>query len=995
LKKRRNHYWPLAGAVLALGACDGTSLESAEVLEEVPRYGTLIAESIESATVCIDQNRNYACDSAEPSVLVDDAGRYQLDEILSSGRSDVARSVIATFSDKPELALVAAPGRPELISGATTLVHHMVAETPELSVDEAWSAIATTFTLSPEPGPTIESHAPRTRLRRLATYLESYAEVSAGIPKSTPASLLDALSFPAPVRAHLDAQTTIEAPGRSPVAKTDNIAAFAGPIIGSPDKYDNLVFTQGMRIGTGWDDVRSSVMGNTQCLESFTVEGSSAFQRDFQMTRVTSKLDLAESLNISGKITLGISTFDATIEGKFYDLMELDENSVYVLARLTVRLADFNIVNAKMALDGFGDCNEPDAEGRCPDGLLNNQRGEQLGTIRELYTREDGELFRSMCGDRYINTVTTGGSYFGVLKLKASNQQEKRAIEASVDAKIGEALEVEGAFEALFDELAESENTEIIIMSRGAGSGDTVVRTPEQFDEDLDNFLANMCLVHKDICEVIPGTTIPGDEWRRSPFRVKYESYQPTTLAAQGGDASADRSAMELFVGLTNDYQSVRNEINNMLARPVDYEGVIGREAELQARINEIVTLETIVKSLHGRCNGGPGRICVNLNQPGAMAAQGLKTIVELRGPNEAREWLALPPAVTRYPRSCLQHRDIYPSLADDGNKLLYMGGDKDNKFYMYCEGMDDPDSPPSDYLTLENFDTASNNPSDNFSKFFGLPGADGEGPTEMTTVYKRLKVVVNADSLKVDVAGQENWRTTLGGPVIEPVSGQLFTDAPYATAKSCDPLTGRLANINLTGTRFKVSDRNGFEVPERQSELITEPKTWYHALRDAQIRGGRLPLVFSDEENQRLADLLNVYGYTQAWLGVRATWRTNARRFAWPDGSSEYYNFANPNIDEWINEGPQSRGDYCGIMRSSDGQWEPAPCRTEARPYFVEYRKTEGQGVELIEDGAPSTRQVFDIEVASQYGCGSLVPDSQLVLEFDPSLAPLTEPSH
>lgn len=979
--KNRSTRLPLAGSLLALGACQGGAEEPVDLSTG---QGALIAEAPEGATVCLDENRNYACDADEAQTTVDVDGQYALDALLSTGTPGADAQVIATMADE-SLTLAAVPGGPGLISGATDLVHHMVTGDNAVSIDDAWATLRSKYELTDGARLAADAHGVDSRLGHLASYLESYKRV-ASVGKAQPSDVLGALEAADTVRAYLDA---LERPLNTlSTARRKSVGADG---VRKSDNYANMAFTQGMGFATGWNDVQSTVMGNTQCLEDFELTSTKNFTEKFRMLRIKDKSDLTKELDISGKVALDLATFDATIEGEFYDLMKLNENYVYLMAQLEITLRDFTIDSPKMTLDGFGECNEPDAEGRCPDGKLNNKNGEQIGSVREKFARPDPEAFRVKCGDRYIDTITTGGSYLGMLVLKTSSQQEKEKIGATLDAAIKKTIEVDGSLKSLFDELSQKENTEIVIMKRGTGGGSTVVVTPEQFDTDLQTFKTNVCNVHDNGCTAGEGE-ISGDDWTKAPFRVKYESYAPIAETPQGGDVAADSAAMDVFVNLTDQYTALRNSILNMLAVPVFYDGVFGREPELNDRIEEISTHLAIVRDLYSQCNREIGRTCHDLQQPGAMAAHGLKTVVQLRGANAEREWEPLPSVKMRYPRTCTQYKNIYRMDDLDGNKLLYMNGDQEKMFWMYCDGMDTVT--PVDYLTLEQYDAASHNARDNFSQFLGLPGTDGE-PTIMTTVYDRLKVLVNADSLKVDINGQDKFRTTLGGPIVEPLTDEVFTDAPYAIGKSCDAVSGIVASINLEGTPFKLGEHVGFEVPDKQMELITDPKIWYHARRDAMARGGRLPVVTREDENDDLLDLLTLHGHAQAWIGLRATW-VRPREFVWPDGSSNYLNFANADIDTWLNTFPQSRGDYCGAMRSGDGMWEPAACRTQARPYFVQYRKSQGTGAERTEAETEGNRQAFDLSASSQLGCGSVSTDVQISLEYAPELSDgIPEPTH
>jgi hypothetical protein len=986
----------LAGPLFALGACqDGGDLDTTEL---AGRTGTLISASADGATICFDKNESFGCDVGEASTIADASGHYALDALFADGRVPSSATVIAVLergsedTEDSSRTLLALRGHPELISGVTNLAHHLTLGEHGKSADEAWSSIKSAYGVEQSTDLLApEAYANDARLGRLASYLESYGRVSSKVGQSSEQRSLaiqGALSSAEATKAFFAALESTPQAGLTTLSET-----VSAP---SSDNFTNMAFTQGMKFGAGWDDVRSSVMGNTDCLEPFTITSNKNFTEKFYMRRIKDKSDLTDQLDISGKITLDLDTFDATIEGQYFKLMETKQNDVYILARLEMTLRDFHIQNPVMSFDGYGNClkDQEDANGRCPGvngapGLLNNKYGTQVGTIRNNFVRADPEPFRKKCGDRYINTITAGGAYYAMLVVHTSSEQEKQHIGASLEASIKQ-FEIEGKLDMLFNQLAEKENTEITIMKRGNGGGSMVVVTPEQFDTDVATFKTSMCSVYPKGCESNEDPSTVYD-WTKAPFRVKFESFEPTAKEIfHGGDVAADREAMDIFVYYANQYRELQDRINNMLQTPIYYVGVYGREAELQQRIQDLNHQMTVVRELYAQCNKEISRTCVNLNENGMMDHYGLRSVSVLEGADAEKGWDKLPIVKLRYPKSCAEFKEIYQSEDDDGEKLLYMGGDKAKKFFMYCDGM--TTNAPVDYLSLPHYDPASATPVDNFSQFVGLPGVDG-GSSTLTTVYERLKVLVNGSSLKLDLDHQDKFRTSVGAPVIDPATNVVYKDAPYATAKSCLPDVAVHGNLNLLDTPFVLTSSVTFSVPEKQFEFVAQPANWLQASEDATTRGGRLAFLEDENDNKMFARALTQAGAGQAWLGLMSNRRLRGYFDWYPAASSSYRNFANPDTS-WLGSDENKRIDFCAAMRP-DGKWEAPFCRTVTNPYFVQYRKVVASADEIIDEGDsnqhPGDRQVFDLSIGSKLGnCGTLSPTAQPSLRYSPEKAAL-----
>ena len=139
-------------------------------------------------------------------------------------------------------------------------------------------------------------------------------------------------------------------------------------------------------------------------------------------------------------------------------------------------------------------------------------------------------------------------------------------------------------------------------------------------------------------------------------------------------------------------------------------------------------------------------------------------------------------------PTSCEQIRADNPT-ATNGNRKLFVNGDKTKAFDVYCHMAA---TPALTYLNL-----TKTTATDNFSQFTTGGGATG---TTVKTSY--TKVRIDPATLKVDTNDMRFASST--GAISKGATN--ITSMPYATAIACGAPTAGAANIDLTGTQFAVA---------------------------------------------------------------------------------------------------------------------------------------------------------------------------------------------
>ena len=141
-------------------------------------------------------------------------------------------------------------------------------------------------------------------------------------------------------------------------------------------------------------------------------------------------------------------------------------------------------------------------------------------------------------------------------------------------------------------------------------------------------------------------------------------------------------------------------------------------------------------------------------------------------------------------PTRCLDIATAHPG-APDGTYWIFPNN---QAFQVYCKGMGT--STPAEYLTLVNTGSGIN-----FSQYT----AGGASPgSNVVTTY--TKVWLDPATLLVNT-GDQTFSSSTGSLVHSNDPNAQVTSMPYATAMSCDGSASGIANVDITGTPFKVTD--------------------------------------------------------------------------------------------------------------------------------------------------------------------------------------------
>lgn len=708
-------------------------------------------------------------------------------------------------------------------------------------------------------------------------------------------------------------------------------------------------FSVGMDLGVGMDVASQAVLSQADCLdfagEAAEIESHSYATEISRYRVLRDKEELRELLDISAKMSGTFGVVRVGIEATYYDEIVRNDNSVYVLVQHDVLTRGYSIKDARMTVDGFDGL-----EGR-PD----NRDGSVPGTIRS-YFRNDNDLFRRKCGDRYLHSVVTGGRYVAVLEVKTTNRYDKNLLEGELKGTyLPLMISITGRLELLLEELETNHEVRVHVVSRGDNRTDNVVSLSglEQPDpmlvselvDDVNRFRAAVIAADE------AASTSPLG-YRHSPMYAMFASYQSAANEVPGGGYPVEQlEQMRRYREAYERYTEVERTARQVLLQPERYQPANDLDVELVAR--EAHYSGQALERASSRCAMHTAPVCRPVD------SLGLPTVQDLRE--------RLPGPAPMLPRDCRQVRAMFGDT-EDGDKLVYLGGRADQPFWLWCADM--AEAEPVAYLSLGVFDPPSGQPGTNYARSLGGTDArDVEWPDRLS-IYEKLQVHVSDDGLVV-VPGQVDFVSDDTGAT--PAADE---QVPWGSAFSCQRGRQLAAVADLSGTEFAFAEAVNHTLREQAFHLETEPANWFDAYRSSGTHDASLLHVASVEEQDFAASQLQAYGAEGAWLGMMNS-RNSPRTFRWMDGVQTPYR-------NWAEGFPRARrGEQACAYIGSDGLFREGSCRV-ARPFIAESRRV------AFDVGRPGDQQL-QLHVDAKYSCGTVEPESELRLRYraEPAVEP------
>ena len=468
----------------------------------------------------------------------------------------------------------------------------------------------------------------------------------------------------------------------------------------TPAEDDRFYLTPGMKHGTGFDTLSGKFLNASTCLEQFEIKKiGSRNVSTLSVALLRNWKEFQDMMNFDGgmKATIATQAGPIQIGGKigFGNYVKKNSQNVFLLVKIDAEIADYQIVNPKLLLEG-------------------DPEGDDENSIRNLF-KTKFDKFRERCGDRFLSTITTGGSYIGVIEIEGGNKYRKNKIAIEVSGKhIPSSIKLEGKFQLFLETLDRKYNMRFHVLSRGPFSGgivnnmsrddlykdgielegielgselpdfesgipdiddnDSVFTDASYFIEDIDNFFTQLKKLENG--EI---------DWKQAAYIARYENYQETALEILAGESS---------------YKEKKRMLDKMLSMIDNYE-------RSQVLAEEIITYheqydfkdpdETIIKTINGMVDQVQ-KIknyitktnieiikCTN-NEDSCRSFYIEQTFSDLGMESPEAIFEKFPVKRQAYPATCHEYEKYYV-ITNDKPVTLYMGGDKNKPFTVRCLG--------------------------------------------------------------------------------------------------------------------------------------------------------------------------------------------------------------------------------------------------------------------------------------------------------------------
>jgi hypothetical protein len=721
------------GLALVASACGGSG---GQVIE-----GRLLdVSSADLWRVCDDLDSNFRCSPWEPATVTKVAN-FRLQGVQSQL---VAEGIDSGQDDRPVNVYVGGASSDYLLSPLSTLVYIDAARRGRSLVDSEAEIRDRVGLPASEPGLTedyLETDAALSPL--LGQLMTSYQRRRFAVAQSPVNRLLQ--------------EDVVEGFLSSAVDLSDDIAVKNAVLAGSEGgnasasfgalpALTDLPIIQGMKLGAGYDVLGDRVRSAAQCIQTNGHDGGIVKEKvisrndiHYEYRLIRSRKDLVEFLNLNSSIGVNGGDFSMSVFFDFLSNYEANQNKLYAAVKVDARVADIHIKNPVM-----------------PDN------------VQEMFMT-DYELFRKKCGDQFLNVITVGGVYYGIIEIETHSAQAKLQVEAKLDIKISDMVNIETGFEQVLKNAFNNERVSVTIHSAGAPAGYEPVTNYSGFIEDVTRFYCNLRGVPASMCEnicrrklqqagesasslsqalaAVDGTldevSDPNDidEWGviTGPIEhavyAKFEDYGQVVDALRSLTVYEENYNKGLMGEHYDAYYQLYEETQRMLAFPTLWEDMEEQEDEVVAKRAELRLYLDRIKSLVTQCAHPTERHCVALTNKAALwehihqgeplSEEELRdeavTATEIRG--------QLPARAEVLPRTCLDIKNNPHLHNAEDVYLLYLDGDRNQPYWVYCYGMQ-LQAPPQEYLILRNRSVVQSDafgdlmelPNYNYSVFKGLP---------------------------------------------------------------------------------------------------------------------------------------------------------------------------------------------------------------------------------------------------------------------------------
>lgn len=226
-----------------------------------------------------------------------------------------------------------------------------------------------------------------------------------------------------------------------------------------------LPVTPELDFGRGYDSTTNTAHARAIDFDEPAVLGGAKGQHiNGELTVITSSSQLAKKLNISGSGSYS-GLFSASVEANYLSSLEINKYSTFLLAKVKVTN---------------------------PSKVIGAPRLRQEANT--LLKERGWETFIKTYGTEYMSALSTGGSYYGVIRIDTISQEEQEKIAIMVSAS-GWGASLKTKLDREIRKVCSNRvSTATVMQHGGGGSGDTIKVT---IDEMINQFKSFPELIEK------------------------------------------------------------------------------------------------------------------------------------------------------------------------------------------------------------------------------------------------------------------------------------------------------------------------------------------------------------------------------------------------------------------------------------------------------------------------------------------------------------------
>jgi len=516
--------------------------------------------------------------------------------------------------------------------------------------------------------------------------------------------------------------------------------------VGAP-VYAEFYGVSGMYFGVGLDTVSMNICGKCVELPEGEPQRMGGGGYTFHLKMIKEQSELRSQLGVTANTSLNIGLYSASGQGKY--VKEQVEHSFSVYASVSV-----------------------DVEG--PE--YSYEQGVKLKEEYEEMYEEDYFKFRKHCGDRYLESIKTGGKYHAIIEIRTTSREAQQKVQTNISGG-GGTWKAGTDFSNSIGSLSQKYSLNIWELQV---SGDLTQKIPVSVEEMIDH------------ATNFPGTVVAGD-YRTAPARATFKDYEAITTA-EAGEVANHLKAMDTLTRYYDKYYDLLYDVQFIDAHEDTgwYTKAEGWEIKLDGETYTLRDLSSYIKEDIFESILDAAQDCAR--DSGKCASYVPKGLIETY--NAIRD--KLPNLDNYFPKNCSDIKLIYSALGDDYYKIFYQGNN-DQSFCVWCQDLR-TDS-PKEYIKVK--------PETNYS---GMSAGHYYKGNNVRSAYSKIRIY--PDTLKVDIydhtfaisSGEINFIDAYG------VDTWTRNYAPYGYPSNCCSCDKRdnpesVARIDLTGTSFALRD--------------------------------------------------------------------------------------------------------------------------------------------------------------------------------------------